>query len=150
MVYDLGQSRSPTVCLRKDGLKRHQITLVFEGFSKPFVDAASEASSENLSLARELLKTFQDTASVKFPDGMDFNNWEIKTADFSLDIERKRIEEPLSRIELAKSAEVIIVPIFSALAELIDRDDESVAVGVDENELEGELKLSLVTRKREE
>ena len=64
--YDLGQSRSPTVCLRKDSLKRHQITLVFEGFSKPFVDAPLKLS-ENLSLARELPKLFKIQRVLNFP-----------------------------------------------------------------------------------
>ncbi|MEL6959113.1 MAG: HNH endonuclease [Pseudomonadota bacterium] len=145
---DLTRNEGPVVTLRPSGLKRHLVTVRFGNFSASIIRQISQATDEQVEMARELVKSVEGTAILSFPDGMNADEWKVSTPAFNLRAERRVEGDRQSDESIVETCEAVVVPIMAALAELIGYD-ETPSPGFEafDGELEGELSISTVRRR---
>lgn len=145
---ELDKTKGPIIELSPAGTLRHNIKMRFGSFSDELIEQIKKTNHESQQLARLLLKTLNKECSVFFPEGMNFENWQISSKGFSLEIERRGISNYLSDDAIAETCFKIITPVLGALAELIGYEEEELkSVMSPESNFEGEIILSKQTRR---
>ena len=145
---ELDKARGPIIELSPAGTLRHNIKMRFGSFSDELIDQIKKANHESEQLARLLLNTLSEEYLVIFPKDMNYENWQIDSKDFSLEIERKGIGDYLSDDAVTETCFKIITPVLGALAELIGYEEEELNNQVTpESNLEGALKISTQIRR---
>lgn len=145
---DLTRNEGPLITLRPSGLKRHLVTVRFGSYSASIIRQIGTATKEQVELARALLRSVGDVATLSFPEGMDPEKWEINTPTFTLSAERRVEGDRVSDEKIAETCETVVVPIMAALAELIGYE-ETLAPAFEEpgGEQEGAISISTVRRR---
>lgn len=145
---DLTRNEGPLVTLRPSGLKRHHVTVRFGNYSASVIRQIAQTTDEQKTLARALMRSVGSAATLLFPDGMDLDNWEIKTPEFTLSAERRVEGDRQSDEKVVETCETVVVPIMAALAELIGYVENSGSDFEDVGcELEGEVSISTIRRR---
>ncbi len=145
---EIDKVNGPIVELSPTGTRRHNVKLRFGSFSNTIVAQIKEADAESIQLARLLIDQLDNQFGVSFSAGMTPENWSIEDSRFSLEIERKGIDDYLSESEITKTCENIITPVLGALAELIGYKELPTDVVINNSEQEeGASYLSTVARR---
>ena len=145
---DLTRNEGPLVTLRPHGLKRHRVTVRFGNYSGSIIRQIAHATAEQVKLARALVRSVENAATLSFPEGMDSDRWKITTPAFMLSAERKVDGDRQSDEKVVETCETVVVPIMAALAELIGYEETPVPGFEDANgELEGEVIIATVQRR---
>lgn len=145
---DLTRNEGPIVTLRPSGLKRHLVTVGFGNFSASIIRQIAQATDEQVEVARALLKSVSDKATLSFPKRMSLESWEISSPAFTLHAERKVQGDRQSDESITETCETIVVPIMAALAELIGYEETPAPSFKDFNgEFEGTVGISTVLRR---
>jgi 5-methylcytosine-specific restriction protein A len=145
---DLTRNEGPLVTLRPSGLRRHLVSLRFGSYSASVVEQISQADAERVDLARALVRSIDDAATLSFPDATDAETWLINSPSFTLKAERKVRGNRQSDEEIVETCESVVVPIMAALAELIGYEEASPLATLEgDSELEGAVTISTVRRR---
>lgn len=145
---DLTKNEGPLLTLRPSGLRRHLISLRFGSYSASVVEQIARADVERVSLARALVRSINDAATLSFPEAMDAETWAIASPSFTLMAERRVQGNRDSDEEVVETCERVVVPIMAALAELIGYEAASPPIASEvDGEIEGAVTVSSVRRR---
>jgi 5-methylcytosine-specific restriction protein A len=145
---EIDKVNGPIIELSPTGTRRHNIKLRFGSFSNKIIEQMKEADTESVQLARLLIDQLDNQFGVSFSSGMTLGNWSIEDRKFSLEVERKGIDDYLSEREIKDTCKNIITPVLGALAELIGYEEVSAdALVSGSNEEEGAKYLSTIVRR---
>ena len=140
---DLGVGGGPVVALRPSGLRRHVVTLRFGRFARPCIDQMAAAPTERLTTARALLARAAAAGTCVIFPNQSLDDWRVTGADFAVEVLVKNIEAPGSEEAVIQTAEMVMVPLMAALAELIGYED----VEPEEYDEEGRITETVVHRR---
>lgn len=144
----INKANGPVIELSPTGTRRHNVKLRFGSFSKGIIEQIKEADAESRQLAMLLISQLESKFGVSFSAGMTPENWSIEDRKFSLEIERKGIDEYLSESEITQTCKNIITPLLGALAELIGYEEMPIDMAMNDSEQEeGASYLSRVARR---
>jgi 5-methylcytosine-specific restriction protein A len=143
---DLPRSHSPIVTLRPAGLRRFRATLAFGNFAADTIAQMNRADEEEVQLARALIASLADSATVRFGDTQSLDDWRIRDGSFALTAEKRDIAERFEDDALAATCRELVIPMLAAMAELYGYDpvEEPVSPA---GETEGALTVSVVRRR---
>lgn len=142
---DLEWRRGPRLEITPHGMRAYRATLKFGDFSRGVFERMNSADDESHKLAISLIETaHHDVQSLDFPEPRN-GRWTLGPS-FQFEAISKRSLSASAEERIRDLSRNIIVPTMSALAELNGYDlvDDS---RVEEGEMEGDLKLSLVRRR---
>ena len=145
----LDKVNGPIIELSPTGTRRHNVKLRFGSFSKKIIEQIKEANTESAQLAMLLINQLQDEFGISFSAGMTPENWSIEDRKFSLEIERKGIDDYLSESEITKTCKNIITPVLGALAELIGYEEMPTDLVVNDSEQEEGASYHITVARRE-
>jgi|SaaInlStandDraft_3_1057020.scaffolds.fasta_scaffold15101_2 5-methylcytosine-specific restriction protein A len=138
------RSNGPIFSIRPSGLKRHIVSLKFGAYAAPCIEhIRAHATPEAYLLANALVAQLEQNYDVKI-NGSDITNC-VVSLDFRLQVIRSYVNQHDST-HIRKTAELIMIPMIAAIAELIGYED--LTMPVNETIIEGVLSQSLI-RKRE-
>ena len=145
--HDLDEKRGPVADLKPHGLKSHEVSLQFGSFSAQVLEQISNASIEDIKLARSLVRSVARCAEIDIP-GQNPNEWTVKDGGFRIEV-RYRHDHGLPHEDeaLTETCREVIIPLMAAMAELIGYD---VADNLSESEtleLEGGLRRATVSKR---
>lgn len=145
---DLTRNEGPLVTLRPSGLKRHRVTVRFGNYSASIIRQIVQATTEQVELARALVKSVDGAAMLSFPEDMNPDTWTISTPMFTLSAERRVYGDRQSDEKVLETCKTVVVPIMAALAELIGYEETPVhGFEAVNGEMEGEVTISTVRRR---
>ncbi len=143
---DLPRSHSPIVTLRPTGLRRYRATLTFGNFAADTICQMNRADAEEVQLARALIISVADSATVRLGGGQTLDDWRVTDGNFSLSAEKRDIVERFEDDALAATCREVVIPILAAMAELYGYDPVEEPVG-SAGEIEGALAVSVISRR---
>lgn len=143
---DLGRARSPIVELRPTGLSRYEARLSFGNFAAETVQQMMRAADEEKQLARALVRSVADDASVICPDQL-LDEWEVRGPDFTIIAERRGVQNRYADEALTDTCRRIVTPILAAMAELYGYDPVEDSAEGTEALMEGAIRVSQVQRR---
>jgi len=145
---EIDKANGPIIELSPTGTRRHNVKLRFGSFANKIIEQIKETDTESGQLARLLMNQLETQFGVSFSAGMTAENWSIEDRKFTLEIERKGIDDYLSEIEITETCKNIITPVLGVLAELIGYEELSTDVAINgSGHEEGASYLSKVTRR---
>lgn len=144
---DLDEKRGPVAELKPHGLKSHGVSLGFGSFSAQVLEQISDASPEDIQLARSLVKSVARSAEIDIP-GQSADEWLVQDGGFRIEA-RYRHDHTLPHEDesLTETCREVIIPLMAAMAELIGYDvveDPSASLTP---EVEGGLSRATVSRR---
>lgn len=145
---DLDERHGPMADLRPHGLRRHRVTLAFGSFSGAVLRQISQASEEDVGLARALVASIPPEVELDFGD-QGRNDWSVKDGTFRIMATIRHPEASDPESSVTRTCREVIVPLMAAMAELIGYDViEDEAGKAEEPAFEGAI-LESVVRRRE-
>jgi len=132
---DIGRPRSPIVVLRPFGLKRHLVELSFGPFAGQTIEQMERASTEEKQLARALIQSTSEAADISISGEHSLGDWVVDSANFSISVERRNIDEPNSDEAIVETCYEFVTPLLAAMAELYGYD----VIDEHEEEYEGAM-----------
>ncbi|PWW00352.1 5-methylcytosine-specific restriction protein A [Hoeflea marina] len=143
---DLPRSHSPIVTLQPAGLHRFRATLTFGNFAADTISQMNRADAEEVDLARALVASVAESATVRFAGEQSLESWRINDGRFLLTAEKTNIKERYEDDALAATCRELVIPILAAMAELYGYD--SIEEPIDQaGEIEGALSISVISRR---
>lgn len=142
---DLDERHGPVAELRPYGLKGHIVNVAFGRFSGSILRQISNASEEDVQLARALIASIRPEIDIEII-GQDKANWTITDGKFQLIAKIRDLELVQNDSTVTSTCREVIVPLMAALAELIGYD-----IIEDEAEMassyDGAISASIVNRR---
>jgi 5-methylcytosine-specific restriction protein A len=143
---DLPRAHSPLVNLQPVGLKRFRLTLTFGNFAADTIAQMSRADAEEVQLARALVASVADCASVGFSGNQTLDDWRIIDGRFWLTAEKRDISERFEDDALIATCRELVIPILAAMAELYGYDPIEPSVEPT-GEVEGDISIAVIRRR---
>ncbi len=144
---DLGRARSPIVELIPRGLKRYETRLRFGSFAGETIAQMRLADAEEKQLARALVRSVSDSASVNIPE-QSLDSWEVNGGSFSITALQKGLENRFGDDVLTATCRATVIPLLAAMAELYGYDPIVLPEVPEAAEiLEGAVHVSVVRRR---
>lgn len=140
---DLGANSGPVVSIFPTGLKRHRVTVGFGRFARPCIEQMQAAPAERMTVARALLRRAASAGQCAVLPDQDLDSWSVTPTGFGVEIIVPDVPEPTAEEAIARTADLVMVPLMATLAELIGYEDAEPA----EYDFEGRVTESLVTRR---
>jgi 5-methylcytosine-specific restriction protein A len=142
---DLGANNGPVVSIFPTGLHRHRVTVGFGRFARQCIEQMQHAPAERMTVARALLRCAAAAGDCTIAPGQDLDTWTVTSSDFAVEIIVRDVREPAAEEAIARTADLVMVPLMATLAELIGYEDtEAEAVEFD---IEGRMTEGVVTRR---
>ena len=141
---DLNARHGPIVEIAPHGLRGYQVVLSFGSSSREVINVIQHASEETLHLARAHVGSISKDVKLEF-DGQERDDWKVTSSAFRITATLRRVAQG-SEDAIASLSSDVVVPLMSALAELIGYD-EVEADHVEEQGMEGAILVSLVQRR---
>lgn len=144
---DLDERHGPVAELKPHGLKSHGISLVFGSFSAQVLEQISNASPEDIQLARSLVKSAAQSAEIDIP-GQPSDEWLVRGGGFRIEA-RYRHDQNLPHEDeaITETCQEVIIPLMAAMAELIGYDVVEDPSASEIPEVEGGLSRATVSRR---
>lgn len=142
---DLGANNGPVVSIFPTGLRRHRVTVGFGRFARQCIQQMQDAPAERMTVARALLRRAASVGDCTIAPGQDLDTWAVTSSDFGVEIIVRDVQQPSAEDAIARTADLVMVPLMATLAELIGYEDaEAEAVEFD---AEGRVTEGVVTRR---
>ena len=140
----------PVFELESSGISRHRVSLKLGKFSGNFLKLVAEASDDTETNARAILRSIQrvENCEIVFSGENTLSDWSLNHASFQISATRTDINDFRSLQSFSKTATLLVIPIMSAVTELVSESEKEEEIPEDENLYEGAL-LHSVVRKRE-
>lgn len=118
---DLDERHGPVAELRPHGLRRHRVTLVFGTFAGEILRQISQASGEDVGLARALVASIPSEVELDLGhQGRD--DWLVRDGTFRIVATIRHPETSDPEASVTRTCREVIVPLMAAMAELIGYD----------------------------
>jgi len=144
---DLHEKNGPVAELKPHGLRSHGINIGFGSFSAGVLEQISNASSEDLQLARSLVRSVARSAEIDIP-GQSKDDWLVRDGGFRIDARYRHDHIPPHEDEaIIETCREVIVPLMAAMAELIGYDVVEDPSASAQPEVEGGLSPATVFRR---
>lgn len=143
---DLDEKHGPVAELKPYGLRGHRVELVFGRFSGEILAQISNASQEDVQLARALVTSIHKDAEVDISD-QNPNEWCITSGAFKMTATVRNRECPSEDAALIAICRDVIVPMMAAMAELIGYDVVEEEINDHTPAFEGAILRSVVQRR---
>lgn len=144
---DLDEKHGPVAELKPHGLKSHSVSLGFGSFSARVLEQISNASLEDVQLARSLVRSVAQSAEIDIPGHLG-DEWLVRDGGFRIEaLYRHDQNLPHEDAAIIETCREVIIPLMAAMAELIGYDvveDPSVS---EIPEVEGGLSRATVSRR---
>ena len=145
---DIGKSKGPVFTIKPSGLNRHNISLQFRTYSDQFINQIKNASIEQIKLSQNLLNLALSDKSTVLKSSQLPENWTITDKSFYIEIEISGIRNVTTYPAYRKTCEAILLPLISAIAELIGYEEEIKDI-IKAGEMEGKIqKITIIKRER--
>jgi 5-methylcytosine-specific restriction protein A len=144
----------PIFAIKAHGLKSHQVTATMGTFSIPCIKQMQAATTEQLALARSLIRQLaaEPNTKVTINPQQTLEDWIVLDSGFSIEIITQVETDQYSEEAVASTASKFMAPMLASFAELIgyvDPDGEDNIADTDfAFDIEGHLTTALV-KKRE-
>lgn len=144
---DLDEKHGPVAELKPHGLKSHGISLGFGSFSSRVMEQISNASPEDIQLARSLVNSVARSAEIDIP-GQPRDEWLIQNGDFRIEA-RYRHDRNLPHKDeaITETCREVIIPLMAAMAELIGYDVVEDPSSSETPDVEGDLSRATVSKR---
>jgi len=144
---DLDEKHGPVAELKPHGLKSHHINLGFGTFSARVLEQISNASPEDVQLARSLVRSVARSAEIDI-GGQSTDEWLVKDGGFRIEA-RYRHDQKLPHEDeaISETCREVIIPLMAAMAELIGYDVVEDPAASEIPEVEGGLSRAAVSRR---
>lgn len=144
---DLGERHGPVAVLKPYGLKSHHISLEFGSFSAGVLRLISEASMEDLILARALVKSVESVAELDIL-GQSSDEWKIESGEFRIEaVYRHDASLPYDDEAIIATCKEVITPLMGAMAELIGYDSIDETAVAETPAVEGGISRAVILRR---
>lgn len=144
---ELDEKRGPVAELKPHGLRSHEVSLRFGAFSAGVLDQIATADTEDIQLARSLVKSVARSAELDM-QGQSTTDWIVRDGSFRI-VARYRHDRNLPHEDesIIETCREIIVPLMAAMAELIGYDVVEDPAASEVPEVEGGLSRATVSRR---
>lgn len=144
---DLDEKYGPIAELKPHGLLTHRVRLTFGVFSARIIAQIADAQSEEVDLARALVRSVAAVADLSVP-GQTLENWSVSSGTFEIIADyRHQNLVPDSDEAVVITCSEIIVPLMAAMAELIGYDQVDNPADSNVPDVEGGLSQATVSRR---
>lgn len=144
---DLEEKRGPIAELKPHGLKSHNVKVSFGPFSGGVLAQIAKADTEDIQLARSLVKSAKRAAEIEVKE-QTLEDWLVKDGAFEIRAVFRHVKwHPDSDEAIARTCSEVIVPLMAALAELIGYDTVEEPFAAEQPEVEGALGRATVSRR---
>ncbi len=144
---DLGANNGPVVSVFPTGLRRHRVTVGFGKFARQCIDQMRAAPAERMTVARALLRRAAAAGDCSMSPEQDRDEWSVTASGFGIQIVVPNVREPTSEEAIARTAELVMVPLMATLAELIGYEDAEADPDAVHYDIEGRVTEHVVTRR---
>lgn len=146
---DLEEGHGPVAEIKPHGLLTHSVKLSFGLLSTGIIAQMAKANTEEVGLARALIRSVAGTAdNIFITGGQPLDSWHITDGSFEIVANyRHRELAPDSDEAVVVTCREIIVPLMAAMAELIGYDVIENPMDSHIPEVEGGLSRAIVARR---
>jgi len=146
---ELGFKKGPLLTLAAEGLHRHRLELNFDSATDALKNQIRTSSKSSRLIAAELLEIVLSRGFVEQDSTLsNLLNEEPAQSEMSLVLSKSKISNHTRYSALKDTVEDAVVPILSALAELIGYEEEPLLESIlDEYEMEGEIRKTIITQR---
>lgn len=141
---DLKKRAGPVIELRPHGLRTHAVNLRFGNFSRQTLQQISAAPLEDVRLARALLASVGEQASLSIP-GQTLDDWVVIDGKFAIHASLRHSSNLSQDEAIVSTCRELIVPIMASMAELIGYDE--IDDSIEDGEVEGAISYALIKRR---
>lgn len=142
---DLEKQQGPFALIKPFGLHGYQVKLGFGRFARPVIDTISNASPEDVSLARALVASIGPNVALDL-DSQGREDWLVRSGAFTITATKRNLPKNADEAVTGFCRDVV-VPLMASMAELIGYEKIEEPDGPTPA-MEGTVLLSTV-RKRE-
>jgi 5-methylcytosine-specific restriction protein A len=144
---DLGEHRGPEFTLSLHGLRRHKASLHMGKFAAPCVEQMRNATLDRLTLARAFIRRLSVSEDFRMVPNQSIDDF-LMVDGLSMDVSAKSESDPRTPESFAVAANLLVIPMIAAMAEMIGYDDAAASElnhDLQEAEMEGALLVRTVT-----